>query len=65
MGVRPVVTEGVGVAVGVRPGVTVDVGVGVAGAGDAVAVTGEAAHDHPASANAGGMLQTMLFPAIA
>ena len=65
MGVRPVVTEGVGVAVGVRPGVTVDVGVGVAGAGDAVAVTGEAAHVQPADTKAGGMVQIDKFAAVA
>jgi len=61
--VRPDVTDTVGVAVRVRPGVTVRVGEGVTGAGDAVAVTGEAAHVQPAGAKAGGTEQTGIPPA--
>lgn len=57
MGVRPDVTEDVGVAVRVRPDVTEDVGVGVGGAGDAVAVTGEVAQDQPAFEKAVGSSQ--------
>lgn len=59
VGVSPDVTDCVGVAVGVRPVVTEGVRVGVGGAGDAVAVTGDAAHDQPAFVKAGGREHTL------
>ena len=54
MGVRPDVADAVGETVRVSPGVTVDVGDEVTGAGDAVAVTGDAEHGQPAFVKAAG-----------